>query len=131
MITSKNFFLQDTRMIESTSAFSLLYMCIAAYLSHGTILPHQLWELHYWQFWTLLSGFFGLTQLFIAALDKNYIARSLLAWVTGTYWVWSGLIQFTPEAAIACGISVILGIMCFYTFIVNLLIGTRHGIFST
>ena len=131
MITTKNFFPQDTRMIESTSAFSLMYMCIAAYLSNGTILPHQLWELHYWQFWTLLSGFFGATQLLIAVLDKNYIARSLLAWATGTYWVWSGLIQFTPAVAIACGISIILGIMCFYTFIVNLLIGTRHGIFST
>lgn len=131
MIKFKNFFPQDTRIIESMSALSLIYMSLASYLSGGAILPQELWGLHYWQFWMVLSGIFGFVQLFIVALDKNYIARSLLAWVTGTYWVWSGLIQFTPAVAIACGISIILGIMCFYTFIVNLLIGTRHGIFST
>lgn len=112
----------DTRPVELISGFSLFVMAILIVTTGTMFFPEHLQDFHQWQFWGIVSGLFGLLQVFAVAMDDMEALRSVTSWFTGIYWLWSGLIQlFGPNGHFDDVVIIVLGASCMYAFIINLL----------
>lgn len=127
MISIRRLLPADTRPIELISGASLLISALLIISTGELFFPKHLHDFHQWQFWGILSGIFGVVQLYAVAMDDLESLRAVTAWFTGVYWVWTGLVQlFGPHAQFDDVVIVLLGASCLYAFIINLLFTAKR-----
>ena len=107
----------DSRNLEFASAFSFIISAIGIFLFKN----HQGFEYllihHSHIFWSLFFGIIGGLQLYsLLEYPELEPIRISTSWVSGTYWVWSGMERDLTTAAI---LSMFVGIYLLLAFIIN------------
>lgn len=116
---------QDTRIAELLSGISLLVVGMAllitgkGFLHHSTVMV----TMQYNAFWCILCIAFGVLQISAIAVHRGLEhLRFILAWITGSFWVWLASANFSNGANATEMVTMLLGITNLYAFIVNLLL---------
>jgi uncharacterized membrane protein len=114
----RNFFPQDTRIVEICSAVALLIS--AAYSAAGEGLSAAMIGQNPAEYWAVLLLAFGSAQLSgLFFYPKAELLRTLMAWVSGMLWCWVALSglgwMFTPDRVLA----LMVGIGNLYAFSIN------------
>jgi hypothetical protein len=117
----KNLLPADTRPIELISGTSLLISAILIFITQDLYFPEKMNDVHQWPFWGILSLVFGFIQILSVIEDDMEPIRTITAWLTGTYWVWSGFFHLMSDYGHFYDIVlIVLGLSCLYSFIINL-----------
>lgn len=125
-MTHKNLLPSDTRTTEIISGVSLVLISILILTSGGKFVPDHMSLEHYWQFWGMISGIIGALQILFVLVANMEHARSVVAWITGSHWIWSGTHQFSMSTGqFYDTVLLVLGISCMYAFVINLLITSQ------
>lgn len=114
---------QDTRIAELTSGFALVLVGLA-FITSGVSITHGITSMHQNTFWCILTIVFGALQIASIELYKRMEhLRFVLAWVTGSFWIWISTENLTGGGIGPSEIAtIVMGIMNLYAFIVNLLL---------
>lgn len=116
---------QDTRIVELTSGFALLLFGIVSAIT-GSGISIAMIDYNYVQYWVILGIVFGVLQVasIVLCTSMEHV-RFVLAWFTGSFWVWSSTEMLhhviTPSAIGA----LVLGVMNLYAFVVNLVLAKQ------
>ena len=107
----------DSRKLEFASAFSFIISAIGIFLFKD----HQGFEYlliyHSHIFWSLFFGIIGGLQLYsLLEYPELEPIRLSTSWVSGVFWVWSGMERDLTTAAI---LSMFVGIYLLLAFIIN------------
>ncbi len=128
MINIKNLLPLDTRATEILSSFSLILSSLLIFYAGPSVITESMRNEHHWMFWDILLFLFGCFQ--ITAVIKNWDAmvRAILSLVIGIYWIWLGVANLCQESlSIVFIVSIVLGAMCQYSYIVNLLYAAKKS----
>ena len=107
----------DSRNLEFASAFSFIISAIGIFLFKDNQEFDYLFVYHSHIFWSLFFGIIGGLQLYsLLEYPELEPIRISTSWVSGTYWVWSGMERDLTTAAI---LSMFVGIYLLLAFIIN------------
>lgn len=129
---NKNLLPSDTRTTEIISGVSLMIISLLIFLTGERYLPATMLSEHGWHFWGIVSGVFGAAQIGAVSQSDGERARAIMAWLSGSYWIWSGAHQLMgTQGHFFDAVSIVLGVSCMYAFVINLLLVTekeeQHG----
>lgn len=122
----RKFLPNDTRLVELISGGSLVIGMLIGILTNQYILPAELLSYHVWQFWTMMLGIFGILQVGACSVHRLEYLRAATNWLIGGYWIWVGAHQIAvAEPYLTATVSILIGVSCFYAFVVNLLLARQ------
>lgn len=116
---------QDTRIVELTSGFALfLFGLVILLTGHGmTTGMVELKQLQYWYILTLVFGVLQVASIVLCTSMEH--VRFVLAWFTGSFWVWSSAEMLQHVISPSAIGALVLGVMNLYAFVVNLLLAKQ------
>lgn len=107
----------DSRKLEFVSAFSFIVSAIVIFLFKSYQGFDYLFVYHSHIFWSLFFGIIGGLQLYsLLEYPELEPIRISTSWVSGAYWVWSGMERDLTTAAI---LSMFVGVYLLLAFIIN------------
>jgi hypothetical protein len=113
----KNMLPQDSRAVEIASAWALIFMSVCMLAGAVDIGPLQ--HAHDEIFWLIVLALIGLLQFWSLVIHPSAeVLRCVLAWVTGTFWVWLALADGPPTASDFATFT--MGIGNLYAFVINI-----------
>jgi len=114
---------QDTRITELTSGLALVLIGFSFFVSSISI-THGVTSMHQNVFWCILTITFGVLQIASIELYRRMEhLRFILAWATGSFWIWVSAENLSAGRIGPSEIAtIVLGITNLYAFIVNLLL---------
>lgn len=113
---------QDTRIAELLSGFAMVLVGMGLMVT-GNSLIGTITTIQENAFWCLITIAFGSLQVFTLALyRKMEHLRFVLAWISGSFWIWVSSANFANGVHAPDIVTLMLGITNLYAFIVNLLL---------
>lgn len=112
----------DSRNLEFANAFSFIVSAIGIFLfkdhqGFEYLLIYHFHIFHSHIFWSLFFGIIGGLQLYsLLEYPELEPIRLITSWISGAYWVWSGMERDLTTAAI---LSMFVGIYLLLAFIIN------------
>jgi hypothetical protein len=113
---------RDTRIVELLSGIAMVLVGMGLLLS-GNSLMGTVTTVQYNTFWFLIAVAFGSLQIFsIALCAKMEHLRFILAWISGSFWIWVASTNLAHGIHASEIATMMLGITNLYAFIINLLL---------
>jgi|688.fasta_scaffold508818_2 hypothetical protein len=113
---------QDTRIVELLSGIALVLVGLGLMLSgNGLVGTHNSVQEN--TFWCLITMAFGALQISAIAMCRSMEhLRFILAWVSGSFWVWVASANMAVVVSATDIATIGLGVMNLYAFVINLLL---------
>jgi multisubunit Na+/H+ antiporter MnhB subunit len=108
---------RDTRTAELASAGALILSSLLFFVGFGA--EGRVADLKGTEFWVIITLCFGILQILAILEEHLEHLRAIVAWIAGSFWIWSALDTLTFQVQSTEVAAFMLGITNFYAFVIN------------